>query len=126
MKSCYWKKLGDVHIAIADLCDYYNLGFIITRINVPRAFRGQGEGRELLKQITSDADKEGRRLFLEISPSDGLSFHELEAWYMRAGFKRWKGIYMRRPISVPQDSQAEVAKGKDSLSRLGGITRERN
>lgn len=93
MKSCY--MIPDVR-AIADVCDYYGIGRIITRINVPLEHRHKGYAHELLQQILDDADKEHINLYLEISPSDGLTYQELEAWYMRHGFHYWKGIYRRR------------------------------
>lgn len=97
MQSCYIIKVGPMRIAIADLCDYYGKGLIITRINVPRDYRGQGHARELLRQITADADKTHTTLFLEIMSSDGLNYDQLEAWYKRAGFRSWHGIYKRKP-----------------------------
>jgi GNAT superfamily N-acetyltransferase len=97
MKNCYVRKLSPTKIAIADLCDYYGKGLIITRINVPKEFRGQGVARGILKEICDDADRESVTLFLEILESDGLRYYELENWYLRAGFKHWKGIYRRLP-----------------------------
>ena len=97
MKNCYIKKLSTTKIAIADLCNYYNKGLIITRINVPKDFRNKGFGSALLKEILEDADKTNTTLFLEISPSDGLNYDELEAWYLRYNFKPWYGIYRRKP-----------------------------
>lgn len=95
MKSCYVIK---EHRAIADLCDYYGKGLILTRINVPKASRGRGVARQLLATILADADRENVTLFLEISPSDGLSFSQLEAWYKRHGFIKfgWHA-YCREP-----------------------------
>lgn len=98
MKSCYYVKLSKTKIGIADLCDYYNKGMIITRIHVPDEHRNQGHGRKLLSKIISDADRTGTTLFLEISSYGDVSFEGLEKWYMRNGFKQWKGIYRRRPI----------------------------
>ena len=97
MKSCYVDKATR---SIADLCDYYGQGLLLTRINVPKASRGQGHARKLLARILADADAEGIALFLEISPSDGLSFAQLEAWYLRHGFKEVKEpgmLYCRAP-----------------------------
>lgn len=94
MKSCYVIK---EHRAIADLCDYYGKGLILTRINVPKASRGSGVARQLLATILADADRESVTLFLEISPSDGLNFSQLEAWYKRHGFINLGGVYYRKP-----------------------------
>lgn len=97
MKSCYWLKLSEFQIAIADLCDYYHRGWIITRINVPEMFRGSGHGRKLLELITKDADAEKVVLFLEPAASGGLTQEQLVAWYNRHGFKYSKGILRRLP-----------------------------
>lgn len=94
MQSCYADKET---WAIADLCDYYGTGMIITRINVPAKNRGQGHARALLKRILDDADREGVALFLEISPSDGLSYCQLRSWYERHGFRSMRGVYVRKP-----------------------------
>lgn len=99
MKSCYIVRLSGGRGAIADLCDYYGRGMIITRINVPAEYRGQGFGKELLQQILADADAEGVTLWLEISPSDGLDYDQLHDWYTRNGFK-YRGIYKRKPRSI--------------------------
>lgn len=97
MSSSFYRKLSDIHLAVADLCDYYNQGLIITRINVPRACRGEGHGSALLKEITDEADRTGTTLWLEIMPSDGLTYEQLRDWYIRNGFKDLGGIFRRRP-----------------------------
>lgn len=104
LKTCYITRLSPVRIAILDCCDYYGLGYIITRINVPKDFRGAGHASALLRQCTDAADSEHVRLFLEISPSDGLNYEQLEQFYMRHGFRRWKGIYRRDPIARTANS----------------------
>ena len=97
MKNCYIIRLSSYRIAIADLTDYYNEGMMLTRINVPKEFRNIKYGTELLGAILTDADKDKVTLFLEISPSDGLDYDQLERWYLNHGFKHWKGIYRRKP-----------------------------
>ena len=95
MKSCY---VDYATHSIADVCTVFQGGLTITRINVPKAHRGQGHARKLLAEILTDADREGVVLLLEISPSDGLSWSQLEAWYTRHGFRRVPlGIYRREP-----------------------------
>jgi GNAT superfamily N-acetyltransferase len=84
-------------MAILDTVDYYGRGRIITRINVPVEFTGKGHGRDLLAQVIADADRDGVTLFLEIFSTGAMLYDELEAWYMRHGFKRWKGVYRRVP-----------------------------
>ena len=57
----------------------------------------KGHGTALLKQILSDADRESVDLYLEVSPSDGLSYDQLASWYKRHGFKELKlGLFKRR------------------------------
>lgn len=112
-RNCFFEQLSDTRISIADICEYENLGWIITRINVPAEFRGTGAGTRLLKQITDDADEHGVTLWLEISPSDGLNYEELEAWYKRHGFRWYRGsfgIMRRRPArrDLPGGNSSEV------------------
>lgn len=99
MRSCYYHKISSTELAVLDNCDYYNDGHIITRINVPHKQRGRGFGSLLLLQCLSDADRERVTMWLEISPSDGLDYPTLEAWYLRHGFKNVGGIYRRRPLA---------------------------
>jgi predicted GNAT family N-acyltransferase len=77
--------------------DYYGIGKMITRINVPMMHHGEGHGTKVLAQILKDADAEKVNLYLEISPSDGLDYYQLEAWYLRHGFRHWMGVYRRKP-----------------------------
>lgn len=97
MKSTYFIRVSDIRIAILDNCDYYNLGRIITRINVPQEYRRQGVGSNLLKMVCEDADKEKIRLFLEIFPSGEATYEVLEHWYLKYGFKHFNGLYLRVP-----------------------------
>lgn len=98
LPSIYSLKMPDgIRIAILDNCDYYGKGRIITRINTPEKFRGKGYGAQLLQEICRDADTPGVFLFLEISPSNGLDYGQLESWYLRYGFKPWLGIFRRKP-----------------------------
>jgi len=94
VKSYYYDRESN---STADLCDYYGHGMILTRINVPIASRGKGVGSRLLDSILADADKDNITLFLEISPSNGLSYEQLEKWYLRKGFSPWNGVYRRLP-----------------------------
>lgn len=92
--------------SIADLVKPGELtsGWTITRINVPKQHRGKGRGSQLLKQILRDADSEGVELWLEVSPSDGLSYDELFAWYVRHGFDETHyGYLVRLPDAKAND-----------------------
>jgi hypothetical protein len=107
MKTCYTLVVAPSRIAIADLVPPGELtrSWTITRINVPlrpSGLRGQHYGSALLWRICSDADRELVALQLEISPSDGLTYDQLEAWYLRYGFRSSAHGYMKRmPIAFP-------------------------
>lgn len=96
MRSCYYEKLSPLALAVLDNCDYYGDGRIITRINVPKEFRGRGIGHKLLLQCLADADAEGVTLWLEINAYGDMTYEQLESWYKRHGFKG-HGIYKRKP-----------------------------
>lgn len=84
-------------LAILDYTEYYAPdAWYITRINVPCAHRGKNLGTQLLNAFLKEADEYKKTVWLEIQPSDGLSYNELEAWYLRHGFKGFM-IYKRRP-----------------------------
>ena len=102
MKTCY---IDREHRAIADLTDYWGRGLLLTRINVPVQFRGQGVARRLLARVLTDADAEGITLWLEIMPSGGLSFEELKAWYERRGFRQVFPAVWRRDPSRASSSE---------------------
>lgn len=111
MKTVYFKRLDNTHAAIADLVlmsASRALGvlapegsFLITRINVPIAYRRKGLGTEMLKEIIEDADKEGVTLVLECVPSDmKMTQRVLAKWYEKHGFSTHQHldwIMMRRP-----------------------------
>jgi GNAT superfamily N-acetyltransferase len=97
MKSCY---VDYEHRGIADLYPPGELTdcWTVTRINIPKEERGNGYGTALLKRILADADEEGVSLSLEPSPSGGLNYAQLVAWYRRHGFRMTVHGYMiRRP-----------------------------
>lgn len=98
ISSGLYIRLSATKIAVLDTTEYYGEGRIITRINVPEDFRGQGHGRALLREAIRQADEHGVDLWLEISESDGLNWDALRSWYRRAGFKRRREaeVYVRR------------------------------
>ncbi len=101
MNTSFWQKLEQpLGLAILDLTNYYNKGLIITRINVPDEHRGKGIGSQLLKSCCAAADEEGVDLWLEIAPTDGLDFHQLELWYTRHNFNWVRGadLMVRRAL----------------------------
>lgn len=91
------KLENPVGLAVLDYTEYYAPNaWYITRINVPRAHRGKGYGTQLLDIFLAMADERKITVWLEIQPSDGLNYDELEAWYLRHAFKGFM-IYKRRP-----------------------------
>lgn len=95
MKNCFYDKETN---SIADVCDYYGEGWIVTRINVPTKHRDKGIGSLLLHQICDEADKHRETLFLEILPSGRLGYNDLKEWYLRYGFREvTSGFFRRRP-----------------------------
>lgn len=104
--SAAW-KLSDTALACLDCNDYEGM-VMITRINTPRDFRGLGIASAMLAATCRHADEKGIILTLGISPSDGLDYQALEAWYARHGFVKTRGfattgMYVRRPRSEDDD-----------------------
>lgn len=100
MKTSYYTKLYNPYsLAVVDLVYSSNGIFMIARINVPTAHRGNGIASELLRQVLEDADKEGVTLHLGVSPSNGLDYDQLVAWYKRYGFEDSliRGLLHRTP-----------------------------
>lgn len=66
--------------------------YYLNRIEVPEEMRGKGVGTELLLQILADVEVERVKLVLDPIASfptgSGLDQEQLEAWYLRHGF-RW-------------------------------------
>ena len=94
----FYTRLGPAKVAVADVCDYYNEGQIITRINVPESHRGLGHGRDLLRKVIDWADANDTALFLEINPSGPLDYEALASWYERHGFREIAiGMWRRKP-----------------------------
>lgn len=97
MSSIGIKLSNPSGLAILDYTEHYAPGAqYITRINVPRSHRGKGIGTQLLNQFLELADKNKWTIWLEIQSSDGLTYDELEAWYLRHDFKGFM-VYSRRP-----------------------------
>jgi ribosomal protein S18 acetylase RimI-like enzyme len=116
MRTCYIVRCG-FRAAIADLIQHEG-GMMITRINVPKDYRGKGYGRELLRQILVDADQEAITLHLHVSCSDGLTDQQLDAWYKRHGFVEKNClILMREPRYEGQtnDESPEAAMLPDEF-----------
>lgn len=97
MKSCYIIKHDcGIRGSIADLCDYYGKGMILTRINVPQEYRKQGFGNKLLKMILDDADRTKTDIYLEIYASGEMNYDQLKDWYIKNGFVEFATGFFRR------------------------------
>ena len=87
MNTSFYRKVGEYDLAVADLAQMSFGRMLITRINVPVKYRGEGIGSGLLKEICREADKYRMELVLEVMSSGDLSDEELVDWYSRHGFK---------------------------------------
>lgn len=108
MRYCYALELpvnakGFKMIAIADLIKHPG-GLLLSRINVPTAFRKRGYGNKLLQKVLIAADKDGTTLFLHVSSAGAMSDKQLASWYMRNGFKWRNALMMER---APRGKQAD-------------------
>jgi GNAT superfamily N-acetyltransferase len=96
MKTAYYHQCDSRYLAIVDLIELDGT-MVISRINVPAPHRSKGIGNLLLNEVIADADKTNTLLVLDISPSDGLNFEQLEKWYTSKGFIKIRGRYTKYP-----------------------------
>jgi predicted GNAT family N-acyltransferase len=97
MRTCYVIRLPDNHsIAILDLSKVRGRVYEVNRVNVPTRYRGRGYGRQLLKEVCSEADRFDTLLRLVPMESGGLTAAQLEAWYSRHGFRQHENVYFYR------------------------------
>jgi ribosomal protein S18 acetylase RimI-like enzyme len=68
---------------------------VVTAIHVPKAHRGQGHGRDLLRRLCAVADEHKTALYLNVTPFDNspLDHVRLTAWYERSGFTGRNGVF---------------------------------
>lgn len=89
MRSTYYLRILESstgQIAIADL-SRFRKGYLMTRINVPRAFRGRGIGTELMQMILADADRTCSVIYIHPLAQDPAWQERLVAWYEKFGFR---------------------------------------
>lgn len=74
------------------------VGYVINRVNVPKEYRRQGIGNQLMKEVMEDADTEQLYLYLSINPYGDMTYNDLELWYLRLGFMEVDtGWFCRNP-----------------------------
>ena len=113
------KQLGATSLAVLDCVETHPGIAMITRINTPAKFRGQGIASALLNHVLARADRLGVVMTLSIQPSDGLDHAALDAWYRRHGFEPRScgdGFYERdfRGSAISRDDAAVVLAAMDS------------
>jgi ribosomal protein S18 acetylase RimI-like enzyme len=86
VKTIYFEKCSEFQIAIADVMQLQDGAYMLTRINVPAAYRKQGIGTKLLRQVLDEADACAKTLVLEIMPTGEMDYYALRKWYERYGF----------------------------------------
>jgi predicted GNAT family N-acyltransferase len=102
MKPSYYIMLDNA-LAVVDLTPSPSESgwCTINRINVPHKYRGQGYGRELMRQVLADADAENVHLTLQINPYGEMTFRDLQEWYTRGGFiHACRGFMVRHPNNI--------------------------
>lgn len=77
--------------------------FLVHDLWIAGRFRGMGHGRKMLNTVLFMSDKAGVELFIYAQPfdsrptkGDGLTKHELNNWYERAGFNKYSAKYCLR------------------------------
>jgi GNAT superfamily N-acetyltransferase len=103
-------KLSSIHIGILDLVPVYYtdpnklnmLGLqecLVSRINIPSEFRGQGHGTTLLNSCLQYADDNKLVLLIEVSSSGDMTNTQLSNWYRKFGFVDSEGLLVRLPAN---------------------------
>lgn len=103
MRTIYADPAHWTTINLMDMTDQID-GWLITGVQVQKKFRGRGYASDLLDRVCAEADAEGVRLFLEISPDGtGLNDDVLDAFYRKHGFEQWEegddGSRVREPVA---------------------------
>jgi GNAT superfamily N-acetyltransferase len=108
MKTNFAMKLGDSEWATAEVSIGAAGDHHIVQIDVPRAYRNKGIGKQLLMEILTAADEEGITLQLNCVSSDeqGLSDRELADWYAKFGFVLTTNDFMLRMKREPRGRSA--------------------
>ena len=115
MKTNFIIRCGPAHIAIADLSKVGSHLYEMNRINVPPAYRGRKFGRELLKQVLEEADRNNVTVRLWVLPSGGLGRVKLTAWYQRNAFiQREDGFLYRTPVHTCTEACPQFCELKEN------------
>lgn len=92
MKSLYSRRLPGPRLAVLDVSSAEGIpnaepgDLWLSRINVPREFRGDGIGSELLAEFLTDADLEAKAVLVTPNPTGPLDMKALISWYQRYCF----------------------------------------
>ena len=89
----------------------------VSFIEVPAEFRGQGYGRQLMDELTLEADEHGIVLFVSVDPyhDSPLDQAALRAWYERNGFVEFQAeplLMARMPDKASRAISAIAAAGE--------------
>jgi predicted GNAT family N-acyltransferase len=102
-------RLSKIRIGILDIVPVYYtdpnklnmLGLqecLVSRINIPSEFRGQGHGTTLLNSCLQYADDNKLVLLIEVSSSGDMTNTQLTNWYRKFGFLDSEGLLVRLPV----------------------------
>lgn len=85
-----------IGIAEASWVEDFN-AYYFNRIFVNPKYRGKGYGTKLINLILNVIDEKKSKLLLDINPYGDMSYDDLEAFYVRHGFKDIGNHYLYVP-----------------------------
>ena len=95
-----YRRLSYVSSACLDtVCmnDSLGRGLLVTRVSVPRSWRGRGIGTDMMKNLCDHADRIRIPLYLFCMSSGEMNERDLADWYRRMGFFGDETTLMSRP-----------------------------
>ena len=105
-------RLGECHAAVVDATVWDNgSSYLLTRVNVPAPYRGQGVGTQLMAKMLAWADAGGWPLHLQVSPygDSPMQYDALVAWYKRLGFMQDGDTPLMMRCPAPVEPAAPAA-----------------
>ena len=79
-----------VPVGCANTSRIHNNVFYFNRLFVQPEFRNKGYATEMLKTLLEKFKEKHYVLYLDINPYGDLNYEELETFYMKHGFKKYK------------------------------------